>query len=181
MPAFPDIPRHIAVIMDGNGSWAKERGLPRREGHRAGAEWVREVTDTCIELGVQYLTLYAFSSENWHRPAAEVKALMSLLERFLAERAKDLEQQQIRLLAIGQLDRLPAKTRALLEKIMARTANHQVMTLVLALSYGGREEIVSAARSLATDAAAGTLAPAAIDSELFPRAFKPPAFPIRSC
>ena len=167
MPAFPDIPRHIAVIMDGNGRWAKERGLPRREGHRAGAESVREVTDTCIELGVQYLTLYAFSSENWHRPAAEVKALMSLLERFLAEKAKDLEQQQIRLLAIGQLDRLPAKTRALLEKIMARTANHQVMTLVLALSYGGREEIVSAARSLATDAAAGTLAPAAIDSGLF--------------
>jgi undecaprenyl diphosphate synthase len=167
MPAFPDIPRHIAVIMDGNGRWAKERGLPRREGHRAGAESVREVTDTCIELGVHYLTLYAFSSENWHRPAAEVKALMSLLERFLAEKAKDLEQQQIRLLAIGQLDRLPAKTRALLEKIMARTANHQVMTLVLALSYGGREEIVSAARSLATDAAAGTLAPAAIDSELF--------------
>jgi undecaprenyl diphosphate synthase len=167
MPAFPDIPRHIAVIMDGNGRWAKERGLPRREGHRAGAESVREVTDTCIELGVQYLTLYAFSSENWHRPAAEVKALMSLLERFLAEKAKDLEHQQIRLLAIGQLDRLPAKTRALLEKIMARTANHQVMTLVLALSYGGREEIVSAARSLATDVAAGTLAPAAIDSGLF--------------
>ena len=114
MPEFPDIPRHIAVIMDGNGRWAKERGLPRREGHRAGAESVREVTDTCIELGVEYLTLYAFSSENWNRPEAEIKALMGLLDRFLSEKAKDLEKQKIRLLAIGQLDRLPAKTLALL-------------------------------------------------------------------
>jgi len=167
MSAFPKIPRHVAIIMDGNGRWAKERGLPRREGHRAGAESVREITDTCIELGVEYLTLYAFSSENWNRPAAEVKALMALLDRFLAEKAKDLDQQQIRLLAIGQLERLPAKTHALLEKIMARTAGHGAMTLVLALSYGGREEIVAAARSLAEDAAAGVLAPAAIDSALF--------------
>ena len=167
MSAFPEIPRHIAVIMDGNGRWAKERGLPRREGHRAGAESVREITDTCIDLGVEYLTLYAFSSENWNRPAAEIKALMALLDRFLAEKAKDLDQQNIRLLAIGQLERLPAKTRALLAKIMARTANHDTMTLVLALSYGGREEIVAAARSLAEDAAAGVLAPAAIDGELF--------------
>ena len=167
MAAFPEIPRHVAIIMDGNGRWAKERGLPRREGHRAGAESVREITDTCIELGVEYLTLYAFSSENWSRPAAEVAALMGLLDRFLAEKAKDLDQQQIRLLAIGQLERLPARTRALLDKIMARTAGHGAMTLVLALSYGGREEIVAAARSLAADAAAGVLAPAAIDSALF--------------
>ncbi|MEI8037278.1 MAG: isoprenyl transferase [Verrucomicrobiota bacterium] len=167
MTAFPEIPRHIAIIMDGNGRWAKERGLPRREGHRAGAESVREITDTCIDLGVEFLTLYAFSSENWNRPAAEIKALMALLDRFLAEKAKDLDQQKIRLLAIGQLERLPAKTRALLGKIMARTAHHETMTLVLALSYGGREEIVAAARSLAEDAAAGVLAPAAIDGELF--------------
>jgi undecaprenyl diphosphate synthase len=167
MPTYPDIPRHIAVIMDGNGRWAKERGLPRRQGHRAGAESVREVADTCIELGVEYLTLYAFSSENWNRPPAEVKALMSLLDRFLAEKSKDLDQQKIRLLAIGQLDRLPAKTRDLLDGIIARTAHHRAMTLVLALSYGGREEIVEAARSLATDAAAGTLSPAEIDSRLF--------------
>jgi undecaprenyl diphosphate synthase len=167
MPEFPDIPRHIAVIMDGNGRWAKERGLPRREGHRAGAESVREITDTCIELGVEYLTLYAFSSENWNRPEAEVKALMALLDRFLIEKAKDLERQKIRLLAIGQIDRLPVKTRALLDKIMAQTAGHTTMTLVLALSYGGREEIVCAARSLAADAAAGTIAPAQIDCTLF--------------
>jgi undecaprenyl diphosphate synthase len=167
MPDFPDIPRHIAVIMDGNGRWAKERGLPRREGHRAGAESVREITDTCIELGVEYLTLYAFSSENWNRPDAEVKALMALLDRFLAEKAKDLKKQNIRLLAIGQIERLPAKTRALLDRIIAETADHTAMTLVLALSYGGREEIVSAARSLAADAAAGVIDPARIDCALF--------------
>ena len=167
MPEFPDIPRHIAVIMDGNGRWAKERGLPRREGHRAGAESVREVTDACIDLGVEFLTLYAFSSENWNRPDAEVKALMALLDRFLSEKAKELEKQDIRLLAIGQLDRLPAKTRALLDRIMANTAGNKTLTLVLALSYGSREEIVSAAKSLATDAAAGIISPADINGDLF--------------
>jgi undecaprenyl diphosphate synthase len=167
MPEFPDIPRHIAVIMDGNGRWAKERGLPRREGHRAGAESVREVTDACIELGVEYLTVYAFSSENWNRPESEVKALMELLDRFLAEKAKDLKKQNIRLTAIGQLDRLPAKTRKLLDKIIAQTAGHTAMTLVLALSYGGREEIVAAARSLAMDAAAGRIEPSQIDCTRF--------------
>jgi undecaprenyl diphosphate synthase len=177
MPAYPDSPRHIAVIMDGNGRWARERGLPRREGHRAGAESVREVADACIECGVDYLTLFAFSSENWNRPAAEVTALMGLLDRFLVEKSKDLDQQNIRLLAIGQLDRLPAKTRGLLDKIMTRTAHHSALTLVLALSYGGREEIVSAARSLAADAAAGTLAPAAIDATLFASRLQTAAIP----
>jgi undecaprenyl diphosphate synthase len=167
MPSHPEIPRHIAIIMDGNGRWAKERGLPRLEGHCAGAESVREVMEACIELGVEYLTLYAFSSENWSRPATEVSALMSLLDRFLNEKAKDLDRQNVRLLAIGQLDRLPAKTRALIERIQARTANNTKMTLVLALSYGGREEIVAAARSLATDAVAGKISSTDIDAELF--------------
>jgi undecaprenyl diphosphate synthase len=164
---FPTIPRHIAIIMDGNGRWAKERGLPRREGHRAGAESVREVMDACKELGVEYLTLFAFSSENWNRPDAEVQALMSLLDRFLRDKAKDLDEQNVRLLAIGQLDRLPAKTRQLLNSIIARTANHSAMTLVLALSYGAREEIVCAARAIAADAAAGRLDPESVDAELF--------------
>ena len=167
MATHPAIPRHIAIIMDGNGRWAKERGFPRLEGHRAGAESVREVMEACIELGVEYLTLYAFSSENWSRPATEVTALMSLLDRFLDEKAKDLDRQNVRLLAIGQLDRLPEKTRALVERIKARTADHKTLTLVLALSYGGREEIVSAARSLATDAVAGNISPADIDCDLF--------------
>ncbi|HEX5790813.1 MAG TPA: isoprenyl transferase [Luteolibacter sp.] len=167
MPQFPEIPRHIAVIMDGNGRWAGERGLPRSEGHRAGAESVREVTDACIELGVEYLTLYAFSSENWNRPADEVSSLMDLLDRFLKDKRKDLMRQNIRLLAIGQLERLPASTRSLLESIIAETAQHKALTLVLALSYGGREEIVHAARSLAKDAAAGTLQPENIDAASF--------------
>jgi undecaprenyl diphosphate synthase len=167
MPDFPDIPRHIAVIMDGNGRWAKERGLPRREGHRAGAESVREVTDACIDLGVEYLTLYAFSSENWNRPQAEIKALMELLDRFLSEKAKDLKKQDIRLLAIGQLDRLPEKTRKLLARLAAETAHHTALTLVLALSYGAREEIVCAARALAAEAAAGMLKPEEIDCRVF--------------
>jgi undecaprenyl diphosphate synthase len=167
MPTHPDIPRHIAIIMDGNGRWAKQRGLPRLEGHRAGAESVREVMEACIELGVDYLTLYAFSSENWSRPETEVKALMNLLDRFLNEKAKDLDRQNVRLLAIGQIERLPAKTRELIKKIETRTAGHTAMTLVLALSYGGREEIVSAARSLAEDAAAGTITPDQINCDLF--------------
>jgi undecaprenyl diphosphate synthase len=167
MHEFPTIPRHIAIIMDGNGRWAKERGLPRREGHRAGAESVREVMDACKELGVEYLTLFAFSSENWNRPESEVQALMSLLDRFLRDKAKDLDAQNVRLLAIGQLDRLPTKTRQLLDSIIARTANHSAMTMVLALSYGAREEIVSAARAIAADVAAGRLDPEAVDANLF--------------
>ena len=153
--------------MDGNGRWAKERGLPRREGHRAGAESVREIMEACKELGVAYLTLFAFSSENWSRPETEVHALMSLLERFLREKAKDLDTHDVRLLAIGQLDRLPARTRKLLDSIIERTASHGAMTMVLALSYGAREEIVAAARALATNAAAGLLDPASIDAEVF--------------
>ena len=167
MATHPEIPRHVAIIMDGNGRWAKERGLPRLEGHRSGAESVREVMEACIELGVEYLTLYAFSSENWSRPEAEVSALMTLLNRFLDEKAKDLDRQGVRLQVIGQLDRLPEKTRALIERIKARTAGHEKMTLVLALSYGGREEIVSAARSLAEDAVAGKISPEDIDCDLF--------------
>jgi undecaprenyl diphosphate synthase len=167
MATHPEIPRHVAIIMDGNGRWAKERGLPRLEGHRSGAESVREVMEACIEMGVEYLTLYAFSSENWNRPETEVSALMSLLNRFLDEKAKDLDRQNVRLLAIGQLERLPEKTRALIQRIEARTANHKAMTLVLALSYGGREEIVAAARSLASDAVTGKISPVDIDAELF--------------
>ncbi len=167
MESYPETPRHIAIIMDGNGRWAKERGLPRLEGHRAGADSVREITEGCIELGVQYLTLYAFSSENWSRPKTEVTALMTLLDRFLKEKAKDMDKRNIRLLSIGQTDRLPAKTQKLLETIKARTAGNTALNLVLALSYGSREEIVSAARTIATDAVAGKISPEQIDCKLF--------------
>jgi undecaprenyl diphosphate synthase len=157
---------HIAIIMDGNGRWAKERGLPRAEGHRAGAESIREVTEACIELGVKYLTLYAFSSENWNRPKAEVDALMKLLDRFLDDKAAELDKQKIRLQAIGDLDRLPAATRKRLDRIQERTKNHQTMTLVLALSYGAREEITAAVRAIANAAVAGEISPDQIDGEL---------------
>ncbi len=157
---------HIAIIMDGNGRWAKERGLPRAEGHRAGAESIREVTEACIELGVKYLTLYAFSSENWNRPKAEVDALMKLLDRFLDDKAAELDKQKIRLQAIGDLDRLPAATRKRLDRIQERTKNHQTMTLVLALSYGAREEITAAVRAIANAAVAGEISPDEIDGEL---------------
>jgi undecaprenyl diphosphate synthase len=177
MPETPDIPRHIAVIMDGNGRWAKERGLPRREGHRAGAESVREITDACIDLGVEYLTLYAFSSENWNRPEAEVKALMELLDRFLSEKATDLKKQNIRLRTIGQTERLPAKTRKLLDRLIEETKDHTALTLVLALSYGAREEIVAAARKLADDAVAGRIDPAHIDCSAFAARLQTAAIP----
>ncbi len=160
---------HIAIIMDGNGRWAKERGLPRAEGHRAGAESIREVTEACIELGVKYLTLYAFSSENWNRPQNEVDALMKLLDRFLDDKASELDKQNIRLVAIGDLDRLPAATRKRLDLIQAQTQNHQTMTLVLALSYGAREEITAAVRSIARAAVAGEISPDQIDGELIAR------------
>lgn len=158
---------HIAIIMDGNGRWAKERGLPRAEGHRAGAESIREVTEACIELGVKYLTLYAFSSENWNRPQNEVDGLMKLLDRFLDEKASELDKQNIRLQAIGDLDRLPAATRKRLDRIQEQTKNHQTMTLALALSYGAREEITAAVRSIAKAVVAGEISLEEIDPELF--------------
>jgi len=167
-PATPaDIPQHLAIIMDGNGRWARERGMPRAEGHRAGAESVREATEACKELGIRFLTLYAFSSENWKRPQAEINMLMTLLERFLREKSKEMQQQNMRLQAIGQLDQLPPQTRARLEDAIRLTASNTGVTLILALAYGGREEIVEAARSLARDARAGTLDPDAIDADLF--------------
>ena len=153
--------------MDGNGRWAKERGLPRAKGHRAGAESVREVMEACKELGVKYLTLYAFSSENWSRPEAEVDALMTLLDRFLDEKSAELEKQNVRLQAIGQIDRLPEKTSERITRIQEQTKDNDAMTLVLALSYGAREEITAAARSLAQAAVDGKIRPEDIDCKLF--------------
>lgn len=166
MKQHNNIPKHVAIIMDGNGRWAKQQGLPRAQGHRAGAESVREAIDACKELGISYLTLYAFSSENWNRPAAEVEALMLLLESFLKSKLDDLMRQNVRLQAIGQLDRLPAATRAQLDDVMTRTAANTSLTLVLALSYGSREEITEATKKIAQQVAAGTLAVADITAEL---------------
>ncbi len=159
------IPRHIAVIMDGNGRWARERKLPRIEGHRRGSESVRACTAACMEAGVSYLTLYAFSKENWQRPPDEVKALMSLLDRFLAERTAEIMEQNIRLRAIGHLDDLPDKARRRLDAAMEKSAGNTALTLTLALSYGARTELTDAARAIAREVRAGTLDPESIDEK----------------
>jgi undecaprenyl diphosphate synthase len=166
-PASESIPRHIAVIMDGNGRWASERGLPRKEGHRAGAEAVREAVEACNEIGVQYLTLYAFSSENWNRPKAEIAALMTLLERFLKTKAKEIGKKNVRLKAIGRLEMLPNKTRNELNKVIAETSGNDGLTLNLALSYGSREEIIDATKAMAKKVQSGALSIDEIDHDVF--------------
>lgn len=162
-----EIPRHIAIIMDGNGRWAKSRDLPRREGHRAGANSVESCLETCGEIGVEYLTLYAFSSENWKRPEAEVTALMGLLAHFLKEKTPTLMKNNIRLQVIGQIERLPTSNRRALEKTMAVTAENDGLTLVVALSYGSREEIVGATRKLMQAAIDGEIKPDELTAERF--------------
>ncbi len=149
------IPRHIAIIMDGNGRWAKKRGLPRIEGHRRGVEAVRTVLDAARALGIPYLTLYAFSAENWHRPPDEVGALMGLLEFFLKRETASLVKNRIRLLTIGRTEDLPDAVRTQLEDAKAQTADFTAHTLILALNYGSRTELVDAARAYATAVAAG--------------------------
>ena len=171
MPASkPDpttVPRHIAIIMDGNGRWAKERGLPRTEGHRRGAESVRAMTEACRELGVQYLTLYAFSSENWKRPKREVDALMKLLEHYLKREVKEMMKNNIKLQAIGRLHDLPESCQRELHRAIETTANNTELTLILALSYGGREEIVDGVKSLIESIEKGHLDKAMINNEVF--------------
>src|SRR2546423_4062 len=144
-----NIPHHVAIIMDGNGRWAKQRGLPRIEGHRRGVETVRAIIDAARELGIRYLTLYAFSVENWKRPQDEVGALMNLLEYFLKRETKTLIKNRVRLLTIGRTHELPAVVQTQLEAAMKATAKFTEHTLVLALNYGARTEIVDAARAYA--------------------------------
>jgi undecaprenyl diphosphate synthase len=145
------LPRHVAVIMDGNGRWAEARGLPRVAGHREGAEAVRAVVRQARRIGLPALTLYAFSMQNWARPADEVGALMHLLVEFLESERGEMRENAIRLNAIGDLDRLPAEVRGALEAVMAETRANGGMILTLALSYGGREELVQAARAAAAE------------------------------
>jgi undecaprenyl diphosphate synthase len=154
-----DLPRHIAIIMDGNGRWAKRRGLPRIEGHRKGADSVREITRAARELGVGALTLYAFSSQNWDRPIEEVRMLMALLRDYLVDERAEILDNSIRLTTIGNTDRLPDFVRDPLHELIAASANNSGMTLCLALSYGGREAIVDAALSLVERVLAGEIRP----------------------
>ena len=162
-------PRHVAIIMDGNGRWAKARGLPRTAGHRHGVEAVRRTIKAAIADGIRYLTLYGFSSENWNRPAAEVRELMGLLRHYLSREIAELHEQGVRLRFIGDRTRLPADIIARIDAAERRTAGNTVFTLVIALSYGSRDEILAAARRVAVRAAQGDLDPDAIGQEEFSR------------
>jgi undecaprenyl diphosphate synthase len=159
----------VAIVMDGNGRWASARKLPRTAGHRAGAEAVRRTVRAACEAGVPALTLYAFSAQNWGRPADEVRNLMDLLCEFLRDEQDELVARGIRLETIGDAGRLPATVRRLLSITRRATARHRRMTLCLALSYGGRESLIAAARKLASRAASGSLRPEAIDETLVQR------------
>ncbi len=153
------LPRHLAIIMDGNGRWARGRGLPRIEGHREGAASVREVVRAARELGLSALTLFAFSEQNWDRPPDEVGALMELLYKYILEERGEIMQHRIRLTAIGELERLPGYVREALLALMEESRENQGMILCLALSYGGREDLVQAVRTLAAEVRAGRLDP----------------------
>jgi len=172
-----NIPRHIAITMDGNGRWAKSRGWDRTAGHRAGTDATREIVRHCGKIGVQHLTLYTFSSENWNRPPIEVRALMSLLVEMVHREVEDLHRNNVRLRALGDLDRLPEKTRSALEEGIETTAANTGLQLHLALSYGGRAEIVEAARRLARAARAGKYSPEEIDEAMFARHLYSPDVP----
>ena len=161
-----NVPRHIAIIMDGNGRWARQRGLPRAKGHEKGGETVQRVVQMCLDRGVPWLTLYAFSTENWGRPAAEVKGLMEMLYLFLKKNQSMLVEKNVRLRAIGELEMLPEKCRRVLRECIQSSASHSALTLTLALSYGSRQEITAAARRLAEQVQRGELQPNDISPEL---------------
>jgi len=161
------VPRHVAIIMDGNGRWARERGRPREFGHRAGMSSVREAVEGAIDAGVEVLTLFAFSQENWHRPRGEVSALMTLLELYVRKEQRELKEKGVEVRAIGDLSRLGPRTRRALEGIEEYTRGETRLRLNLAVSYGARAEIVNAARRLAEQVRDGTIAPDEIDEERF--------------
>jgi undecaprenyl diphosphate synthase len=161
------LPRHVAIIMDGNGRWAKERSLPRVEGHRAGAESARVIIRAAGELGIKYLTLYAFSVENWNRPKDEVDALMKYLVHYLKSETPELNKNNVRLEVIGQIYRLPEVVQEHLQRSIATLSKNNGLTLIMALSYGGRTEIVDAVRGIAQQVKAGKLDPADITEQVF--------------
>jgi undecaprenyl diphosphate synthase len=163
------VPVHIAIIMDGNGRWAKGRALPRPLGHHAGMRAVREVIQGCLDAGVGVLTLFAFSQENWQRPALEIDALMSLLEEYIARELDNLRDQGVEVRILGDLSRLAPGARQAVDRVVAETAGGRDLALNLCISYSSRAEIARAARSLAEDVAAGRLAPGEIDEDAVAR------------
>ena len=171
------VPRHVAIIMDGNGRWAARHGVERVEGHRKGALAVRQLVENLADTGIEYVTLYAFSTENWKRSKEEVDALMELLCEFIDANLSVMIEKGLRLLATGRIDGLPEKSRDRLKLAIEKTASNTRGTLILALNYGGRAEIVDAARKIASEAAAGTLRPDEIDETLFAKNLYLPEIP----
>ncbi len=159
------LPRHIAIIMDGNGRWAKERGLPRIAGHEQGANSVRAVTEACVELGIEFLTVYAFSTENWKRPEAEVNALWALLEHFIEQETPTMMKNNVRMKAIGRLHELPESCQRALQATIELTAKNTATTVVLAVNYSGRTELVDATREICAKIASAQLQPADVSVE----------------
>jgi undecaprenyl diphosphate synthase len=183
--ARENLPTHVAIIMDGNGRWAKQRHLPRVEGHRTGVESVRAVVRACGEVGVKYLTLYAFSVENWNRPKDEVDTLMKYLARYLKNEIGELNKNNVRLEVIGQIYRLPEFVQDQMKKTQAALAKNNGLTLILALSYGGRTEIIEATRAIAQKVKDGKLETAEINEQvisqhLYTRHFPDPDLLIRT-
>lgn len=171
------IPRHVAIIMDGNGRWAEQRGKERYEGHLQGVESVRRSVKAALRNGVEYLTLYAFSTENWGRPAKEVDALMEILCKSIIDETPELTRQGVRVRMIGDRSRFSERVREHLEHIEGQTENGRELTLILALDYSSRSELVRAARRLAAQAAAGELKPEQIDEELICRTLDTAPYP----
>jgi len=177
MSQTSSIPKHIAIIMDGNGRWAKQRNLPRTAGHKSGADAVERTVEACAELGVEFVTLYAFSAENWKRPKAEIAALMLLLDLFLGRKLKVLQRENIRLRTIGRTQLLPANVQSKLEETIEKTKDNTGLTLTLALSYGGREEIIDAAKEIAAQCLSGKLTPDEIDHNVIQNNLYAPDIP----
>lgn len=162
-------PRHVAIIMDGNGRWATQRGRPRLFGHQAGARRVRDIVEACPELGVDYLTVFAFSTENWKRTQSEVAGLMNLFRRYITREAKSLKANDVCVRFIGDRVRLDPKLVAMMDELEALTSNCSTVNLTVAINYGGRDEVARATKRLAGDVASGRLDPNAVDEETLPR------------
>ena len=162
-------PRHIAIIMDGNGRWAQSRGRPRLFGHHAGAKRVREIVESCPDLGVKYLTIFAFSTENWKRTQVEVAGLMGLFRRYIAKEARALKDEGVRVRFIGDRVRLDDKLVGLMDELELLTSDNDKVNLTIALNYGGRDEVSRATKRLAQDVAAGRLDPEKVDEETLPK------------
>ncbi len=166
---FDRLPRHVAIIMDGNGRWAKRRGLPRTAGHAAGAETFRTIATYCKDIGLEYLTVYAFSTENWKRPEEEVSAIMGLLKRYLLEAIGRMERDRVKMKFFGDLSPLPQELRDLCRRTEEISGRYDGVQVNICLNYGGRDEILRAARAFAADCAAGETSPGFLDEETFGR------------